>query len=147
MSMSKTNSRFTITLPGGWEDQTVHTYMGPDDSGVKHILTVTVSPTVETDDVSEFARERIDMAVNGMQGATILKDEPVELADGRPIHECIIKWIPTDGNVIFRKMVFLIQDGKGYSFAANFSKKTIKTIGTEVEQMILSLRPDDGTGA
>ncbi|NMC43351.1 MAG: DUF1795 domain-containing protein [candidate division Zixibacteria bacterium] len=147
MSMSRTNSRFTITLPDGWEDQTVHTYMGPDDSGVKHILTVTVSPKVETGDVSEFARERIDMAVNGMQGATILKDEPVELADGRGAHECIIKWIPTDGNVIFRKMVFLLQDGKGYSFAANFSKKTIKTIGTEVGQMILSLRPEDGTGA
>jgi hypothetical protein len=145
--MSTTNSRFTITLPEGWEDQTVHTYMGPDDSGVKHMLTVTVSPTVETGDVSEFARERIDMALNALQGAAILKDEPIDLADGRGAHECIIKWIPTDGNVIFRKMVFVIQDGRGYSFAANFSKKTIKTIGTEVERMILSLRPDDGTGA
>ncbi|MDD4051140.1 MAG: DcrB-related protein [candidate division Zixibacteria bacterium] len=145
--MSTTNSRFVITLPDEWEDQTVHTYMGPDDSGVKHMLTVTVSPKPETDDVSEFARERIDMAMNALQGAAILKDEPVELADGRPAYECIIKWIPTDGNVIFRKMVFMIYDGKGYSFAGNFSKKTIKTIGTVVDQMIVSLRPADGAGA
>lgn len=145
--MSTSNSRFMITLPEGWEDQTVHTYMGPDDSGVKHMLTVTVNPSVETNDVSEFARERIDMAMNTLQGAEILKDEPKELADGRGAHECIIKWIPTDGNVIFRKMIFLLSDGKGYSFAANFSKKTIKTIGTVVDQMIVSLRPADGTGA
>jgi hypothetical protein len=144
--MSTTNSRFKIMLPDGWEDQTVHTYMGPDDSGVKHMLTVTVNPTVETGDVSEFARERIDLAMNSLQGAEILKDEPTELADGRPAHECIIKWIPTDGNIIFRKMVFMISDGKGYSFAVNFSKKTIKTIGTVVNQMIVSLRPADGTG-
>jgi hypothetical protein len=145
--MSTTNSRFLITLPDGWEDQTVHAYMGPDDSGVKHMLTVTVNPTVEINDVSEFARERIDLAMNALQGAEILKDEPVDLADGRGAYECIIKWIPTDGNVIFRKMVFMIFEGKGYSFAANFSKKTIKTIGTVVDQMIVSLRPGDGTGA
>jgi hypothetical protein len=133
-------------LPEGWEDQTVHTYLGPDDSGVTHMLTVTVSPKVETDDVSEFARERIDLAMNALQGAAILKDEPIALADGRPAHECIVKWIPTDGTIIFRKMVFLLQDGRGYSFAANFSKKTIKTIGTVVDQMIASFRPGDGTG-
>lgn len=145
--MSTTNSRFRMTLPDGWEDQTVHAYMGPDDSGVKHMLTVTVNPELETENVSEFARERIDLAMNTLQGAEILKDEPMELADGRPAYECIIKWIPTDGNVIFRKLVFMIQGGRGYSFAANFSKKTIKTIGTVVDQMIASLRPDDGTGA
>lgn len=144
--MSTTNSRFMITLPEGWEDQTVHTFMGPDDSGVKHMLTVTVNPSVETNDVSEFARERIDLAMNTLQGAEILKDEPKELPDGRGAHECIIKWIPTDGNVIFRKMIFMLYDGKGYSFAANFSKKTIKTIGTVVDQMIVSLRPADGAG-
>jgi len=52
--------------------------------------------------------------------------------------------VPADGTVIFRKMVFIIKDGNGYTFAINFSKKTIKTIGVEVDGIIDSLVPLTG---
>ena len=35
----------------------------------------------------------------------------------------------------------MIIDKKGYSFTSSFSKKTLKTIGTEVDEIIASFVP------
>ena len=33
---------FQIDLPDGWEDQTIFTFRGPDDSGVQHNLVLII---------------------------------------------------------------------------------------------------------
>lgn len=142
--MSPQNNPFRLDLPDDWEDRTVYTFMGPDDSGVQHILTLVVDPEVD-DDLPEFARERIDAALESLQGAEVLKDEEKTLENGRTVHELVYRWIPTDGNVIFQKVAYMVLDGIGYTFSANFSKKTIKTIGLQVEQIIDSF--ESGAGA
>jgi hypothetical protein len=137
----KTNDRFQVTLPVGWEDRTVHYYMGPDDSGVQHALTLTIDHSAQGVNLQEYARERLDAALNTLQNVEILKDEGRELAGGRPAHECVYKWIPSDDRIIFRKLVFMMIDGTAYTFSADFSKKTIKTIGVEADRIIESFIP------
>jgi hypothetical protein len=44
-----------------------------------------------------------------------------------------------DGEVMFNKAIYLIENGVGYTFTANFSKKTLKTIAVAVERIIDSL--------
>lgn len=136
-----TNDRFHVNLPESWEDRTVHYYMGPDDSGVQHALTMIVDHTAAGIDLQEYARDRIDAAINTLQSVEILKDEERELANGRPVHECVYKWIPSDDRIIFRKLVFIMIDDTAYTFSADFSKKTIKTIGVEVDRIIESFMP------
>ncbi len=147
MGQEKSNEQFLVNLPEGWEDRTVYYFQGPEDSGVQHSLALTIDRELEGDDLAEFARDRIDQVMLSIQGAEILKDEPIILAGGNEAYECVIKWVPVDGNVIFRKLLYLILDGIGYSFSANFSKKTIKTIGVEVDRIINSLRPLKGPQA
>jgi len=140
--MSSTNSQFRVDLPDGWEDRTVHLFMGPDDSGVQHMMQLIVDPDTGGVDLAEYARNRIDAVMESLQGAEILKEEEKILDNGRTIYECVYKWMPTDDEIIFRKNVFMIIDGAGYTFAGNFSKKTLKTIGVEMDRIIESFTTD-----
>jgi hypothetical protein len=139
MKTSKTNTQFTINLPEGWEDRTVHLFTGPDDSGVQHMLNLTIDAEVQNYELNEYARERIDQIIDTVQGVEILKEEEKTLPNGNRAYECVYKWIPADETIIFKKLVYMIIDGMGYTFSANFSKKTIKTIGVEVDGIIDSL--------
>ena len=132
---------FNVIFPDGWEDQTIYTFKGPDDSGVQHLVTLTIDPTPSSADVADFARERIDMVMETLQGAMILKDEEKQLANGSTAYECVYKWIPVDGMVRFVKMLFLLIDGRGYTFSGTFSKKTIRTIALEMDQIVNSFTP------
>lgn len=136
----KTNDQFRIELPDGWDDRTVHIFMGPDENGVQHMLNLVIDRETGGVDLYEYARERIDQIMLTMQSVEILKDEERTLADGTPAYECVYKWIPPGDKPIFRKVIYLMRDGVGYTFTGTFSKKTIKTIGVEVEGMINSLR-------
>ena len=127
--------RFEINLPSGWEDETIYMYRGPDDSGVQHRITLVVDHTSGSDSVDEFARLRIETVMATLQGAEILKEEPKELASGIPAYECVIKWIPVGSDARFVKTVYLLSGGSGYTFSCTFSKKTLKTIGVDMDRI------------
>jgi hypothetical protein len=141
MAIAPTNNQFRIELPDGWEDRTIHQFMGPEDSGVQHILNLIVDRNASTDDVAEYARDRIDQIIETMPAAEILKEEPKTLGNGVEALEVVYKWVPPNGKVTFQKLVYMIREGVAYAFSANFSKKTIKTIGVEVDRIIESFEP------
>ena len=140
--MSK-NNQFNLDLPNGWADRTGHYFQGPDDSGVQHGLTLLIDDQCDTDDASEYARERIDHAVETLPNAEVLKDAARTLDDGTVVHEAICKWFPGEGKPSFQKMVYRVIDGVAYTFTCGFSKKTLKTIGVEVDRIIATLSPGD----
>ena len=119
----------------------MHQFLGPDDSGVQHVLNLVVDPNAQTDDVEDYARDRIDQIVESMPAAEILKEEQKMLASGVEAYEAVYKWVSPNGKVTFQKLVYMIRDGVAYTFSANFSKKTIKTIGVEVDRIIESFEP------
>jgi hypothetical protein len=133
--------QFSLDLPKQWADQTAYFFVGPDVGGVQHTLTVTLDRNLPDDDLETFARQRIDVLREATAGSEVLKDEPTTLPSGKEAHEFVCRWIPSDDRVIFRKTVYLIVDGTGYTFAADFSKHSLKTIGVEVMQIIDSLVP------
>lgn len=140
--MSNPNKQFYIDLPSDWEDKTIYTYMGPDDSGVQHILTLVIDNDIKGIELDEFARDRVEAVKESMSAIAVLKDETKELPSGRIVHEFVYKWVPTDDRIIFQKFVYMIWDNKGYTFSCNFSKKTIKTIGLQVDRIIDSFNPE-----
>jgi hypothetical protein len=137
----KTGRQFNITLPDGWEDQTMFMYMGPEDSGVQHILTLSIDNQIGGKDISVYAEERREKILETLQSIDLLKDEEVTLANGNKAYEMVFKIMQADNKAIFRKLVFVVFDGIAYTFTANFSKKTIKTLGAEVDQIINSFAP------
>ena len=142
MSDENTNNCFKMSLPEGWTDRSIYIFDGPEAGGFKHNLTVVIDSSLEDDDLEAFAQERIDIMLNSTPGTELLKQEIKTRSNGQQACEAVIKWIPVDEKIVFQKKVFMIIDEVGYTFSANFSKQTIKTIGLEVERMIDSFQPN-----
>ena len=134
-------TRFHIKLPDGWENQTIYTYAGPDEDDNPHIMTLAVDPYAGDVPLDEYAAEHLDLLAGSLPGFELLKDEDRVLPGGRQVHEYLIKWIPGEDTIRFRKQFFLINSEVGYSFSANFTKKTLKTVGTQMEQIVGTFQP------
>ncbi len=140
-----TNNQFSINLPDEWSDTTVFTFQGPHDSGVQHNLVLVIDPEVEKKmDVATYAKMQLDQSKTVLPGFEMINEKEKTTHHDIPAYEIVYKYIPTDELVIFQKQVFIINKGKAYSFTASFSKKTLKTIAHEVDEMIASFTPADG---
>jgi hypothetical protein len=133
---------FKLDIPPGWVDETVYTYKGPDDSGVQHNLVLMVDSESNPGDLIAYAKQRIQTLTQTLSGFELLSEQPKKLKSGFDAYEVVYKWIPAEGKIIFQKQVYLIANGVAYNFTASFSKKTIKTIGNEVDEIIDSFKPE-----
>lgn len=137
------NNMFSLTLPEGWIDNTVFTYQGLQESGVQHNLVLVIDPAVEKDiGVTTYAKQQIENSKLALPGFEMINEEEKTIPSSIPAYEIVYKYIPSDDVVIFQKQVFMIIDGKGYSFTSSFSKKTLKTIAHEVDEIINSFIPE-----
>ncbi len=134
-------SPFKLELPEGWEDQTVYSFRGPEDGGREHSLTLILNRHLRHEYISDFAREHIDPITETFQGIEVLKDEEVTIEEGNQAHEFVYKWIPSEGMTLFTKYVFVIKDNMGYVFSCEFSKRTYKTVGSMMKNVIEALVP------
>jgi len=141
--MAEFKSQFSIDLPDDWEDQTVYTFKGPDDSGIQHNLVLIIDSEVVGVDLNTYAKLRLDSIKGTLPGFELLGEREKELKSGFPAYEIVYKWAPGDDKMLFQKQVFTIIDGKAYNFTSSFSKKTIKTIGVQVDEIIDSFTPAD----
>lgn len=141
MGKTDSNHRFGLALPGEWEDQTVHMFMGPESSGVQHSLTMVVDMYLETDDLAEYADQQTEVFLSSLSGAELIKNEQVTLDSGKPAWVAVCKTVPSADQVLLQRRVYVLANNVGYIFTANFSRKTIKTVGKQVLQIINSLVP------
>ncbi|MEW6051211.1 MAG: DcrB-related protein [Candidatus Zixiibacteriota bacterium] len=132
---------FSLALPDGWEDRTIYSFVGPDDGDLQHIITLTIDDSPVSDAVAEFARDRIAATMASLQAAEKVKDDAIQLPGGREAWELVYKWVPADNTPRFGKCLYLLIDGVGYVFTGTFTKKTIKTIALEMDQMAAALTP------
>ena len=134
---------FRISFPDNWQDQTLYSFKGPEDSGIQHGLVLSVDKDPCTGDLVRYAKERIALIGNTLTGIEFLKEEPKSLVSGLPAYESVYKWAPCEGKVLWQKQVWIMAEGAIYNFAASFSKKTFKTIGQEVDEIINSFAVGD----
>ena len=139
--MKKNNVLFRIDLPDGWENQTTYLFLGPEDGDRQHVLNLQIDTKSSGEELYDYARERIDMAVEAMPNSEIIKEEEKTLENGNETYQCIFKWISPDGKIVFQKLIYMILDDVAYSFSAAFSKRTLKTIRHEVDKIIESFEP------
>lgn len=137
-----TNSLFQLTFPEEWEDITVHTFRGPLDSGVQHNIVLMIDTKIDKNtDLSGYARQQITVSEQVLPGFEIIKENENILSSGIPIYEVVYKYAPSDEQMLFQKQIFLIYEGKAYTFTSTFSKKTLKTLLRDVDQIIATFRP------
>jgi hypothetical protein len=130
---------FSKNLPEGWVDQSVFTFQGPEKDGNPHFLTLIVDRRAGDSELEEFAEEHIDMELEALPGMTVLTSGVKTLPGEQQIYNVTYKWMPSEDKIIIRRQVFSVNDGTGFIFSINFTKRSIKLLGNQVDQIIQSL--------
>jgi hypothetical protein len=140
--MSKTNTVFQLTFPDdGWKETTVHTFQGPNSSGVQHSLVLTIEPSVKkTIELVEFVHGQLVNIKQAMPGFVLVHEGARTILNGKPGYEVVYKYSPTEGIVYFQKQIYVRFDEKVFIFSSAFSKKTLSTMGPLIDSIITSLK-------
>jgi hypothetical protein len=141
MASDSKRNPFNISLPGDWEDQTVYTFKGPDDSGIQHNLVLIIDDEPDNLELRDYARMRLDAIKDTLPGFELMGEHEKVLKSGQNAYEVVYKWAPADNKTLIQKQVYMIIGDKAYNFTASFSKKTINTIGRQVDEIIESFNP------
>jgi hypothetical protein len=139
--MTEIKNQFQINLPDGWEDQTMYTYKGPDDSGVQHNLVLIIDNELEGVDLDTYAKLRLASIKDTLPGFELMGEREKSLKSGNKAYEIVYKWSPGADKTLVQKQVFTIIGDMAYNFTSSFSKKTIQTIGVQVDEIIDSFNP------
>ncbi len=140
--MGKTNHQFRVELPDGWQDQTIHHFIGPFDRGTQHMLTVTMDNEPSTTDAADYAEIRKDALLDARPDLEMLFSGDTELPSGREVYELVYKTVPPGGAPTLTRMIFYIEGKQAFTFSATLNKHTLRTIGTEVTAIVDSLLID-----
>ena len=133
-----TGNNFFLRLSSDWTEKTVYTFEGPEEDDLLHTVTLThgkLSPGIALQEFSDFQVRTMEQEVKGCR---LLKREGFRLGDGRKAHKAAFVWYPTEEREIYQHHVYVVHEQKGYTLAANFTKKTRKTIGLAILRMMES---------
>ena len=139
--MSSSNHKFHIDLPKGWLDQSLFVYSGPQVKGVPFQFFMLIDKNAGKFSLDEFAGDRIENTIQQDPTLEVLKRERQSLPSGREVIDFVGRSVPTEGESVFKRQVYMIIDDVGYTFTSNFTKKTIKTLGVQMMEIIDTLRP------
>lgn len=131
---------FSLNQLEEWEDKTIYTLTGPVTDGIQHNMIITMDKENPFDTLEEFAEWHIKTMETDLKGCTLLKKGEIKLSDGTDAYEAIFSWYPLDDLRIYQQQIFVMFEKVVYKMTASFTKKTRKTLGPQVERMMLSLK-------
>jgi hypothetical protein len=62
------------------------------------------------------------------------------MPDGTPEYEIVYKYVPAENVILFQKQIYMRKEEKAFVFTATFSKKTLATLGNQIDSIIASFR-------
>ena len=132
---------FALDLLLGWQDKTIYTLTGPVEDGIQHSVLIILEHDVAFDSVREYAEWQISALEQELKGCRLLKKGSIALTNGLPAYKAIFSWYPTEDLRVFQEQIFVLAERTAYKLTATFTKKTRKTLGPQVERMMLSFNP------
>ena len=134
--------RFVFALGEDWTDKTMYILGGPVTDGVQHNITIHVEPDVPVEALLDYADVQIQSLETQLQRCRVLKRDQVELDTGLPAYRAIFTWYPAEDRRLYQEQLYVLHQQTGYTLTATFTKKTRKTLGPQVERIMLSFTPE-----
>ena len=132
---------FNMKLYEDWQDKSIYSISGPVTDGIQHNITILIEQDVEADNLQDFAEWNVQTLESELKSCLILKKGEVTLNDARPAYRVIYRWFPSEDMRLYQEMFMLLLEKTSYKLTATFTKKTRKTLGPQVERMMLSFEP------
>jgi hypothetical protein len=139
--MTINNNVFKLTFPDGWKETTVYTFEGPHDSGIQHNVVLTVLPELPPNvALSDFAKTQTEASAGILPGFELISEKENSFFREGTGYEIVYRYRPSDEITFTQKQWYFAINKKVYLFSGTFNKKTLKTIGNEVEEIIRSFQ-------
>lgn len=136
---------FRLALPDGWVEQTVYMFVGSEEGGQPHHVSLQVDSDPNTTDLAEYAAPRLQADLDSLPSAEQVKSEPLELPGGMEAHVTTVKWRSGKDQVLFRRQLFVQRGGLVFTLAGNFTKKSIQLLSGQMDMMAATINlPESG---
>lgn len=132
---------FSIRQPEEWNDKTVHTLFGPVEDGIQHNVLINVEYGITCNTVEQYADIQITSLENSLKSYVLLKQEKISLSNGFPAYKIVFRWYPAENIRVYQEQIFVLADKTAYKLTSTFTKKTRKTLGPQVERILMSFIP------
>ncbi len=132
---------FTVNCLEGWKDKTIYTLAGPVTDGIQHNVLITVEQDAPYNSLREYAEWQIGALEEELRACRLLKKGSITLANGLPAFQAIFSWYPTETLKVYQEQIYVLAEKTACRLTATFTKKTRKTLGPQIERMMLSFNP------
>ncbi|HEX7070061.1 MAG TPA: DcrB-related protein [Rhodothermales bacterium] len=133
--------RFGIHLYEGWQDKTIFFLTGPVADGVQHNVVVILDDVPKDTRLIDFADTQVRAIEESLHGLRVLSKGMISLANGLPAYRVIYRWYPKEGQRFYQEQIYVVHEAVAYKLTATFTRKTRKTLGPQVERIMLSFEP------
>ena len=130
---------FRLALPDGWTEQTVYMFLGPEEGEHKHHLTLQVDDDPATTDLAEYTTPYLQGQMETLPQAETIKNEMAELPGGVEGYVTVVKWQPSEDQVLLRKQVVVVRGETVFVLAGDFTKKSMPILGGQMETMAATI--------
>jgi|GEM_PF-5414704 len=115
MSENK-NHNITVTMPTGWTDATVFSFLGPQRYGEQAIITLSIEPNPSGHSLEEFAEPRATTLRQQGGDVEVLNEGNTTVAEERQAYEIALR-SRSGKTASYQQFLYLIEHGIGYTFA------------------------------
>lgn len=132
-----------MTFPDGWKETTVYTFEGPCDSGIQHNLVLSILPKLpENVALPQYVKSQLEESAAALPGFELISEKEIHHPEAAGGYETVFRYQPSDDVRYIQKQWYFIFKENIYLLTATFNKKTLKTIGKEIEGIVFSLKPE-----
>lgn len=131
-------NNFSIRQPEGWDDKTIHTLYGPIDDGIQHNIIISVEYDIVCDTVEQYADIQIESLENNLKSFILLKRDNISLSNGFPAYKIVFRWYPAENIRLYQEQIYVLANKTAYKLTSSFTKKTRKTLGPQIERILMS---------
>jgi|WetSurMetagenome_2_1015567.scaffolds.fasta_scaffold178100_2 hypothetical protein len=135
------NNQVSVLLPEGWEDGTIYSFLGPERSGSRSIISVgSISPNGNAASLEDYARLHSTQVIESYGDAETLLEESRQLASGRTVFEISFRF-GTGSNTTYISLAYIIENGNGYTFQVRSDRASRQVSRAAFVQLLESFTP------
>ena len=134
---------FDMKLPmDTWQDQTMYAIKGPTIERIEHLLMLYIDREPMQDIVEQFAKEKVDIITENLQGLTVIKKTEISIPGGNPTYEFVASWALADNFIKIKRYVFVLANDMGFTFNCDFQDTTFDQLKPDMNKIIDHLVPN-----
>jgi len=131
---------WTLSLPPGWNDETIYRLDGPTVQGTTVRTVIHVDPDVGEIPVADYAAVRIERQKVSMPDGQILDEGRKQLAPDRTAYRSRVL-VPAAETTLLKDQFYVVEEGTGYQFTVTIPQVHYAQFRPVVEWMIQHFEP------